>query len=166
MQQGNLGWGVPDVSSNSLLIRYHSVSTGAVSQSLLPFPPFLFSPLHYTAKGFDSHRESDLLNTALFHGSFRVKIQMSGSGHYPLLSNFYRRLAVQFCSSAAFNPKERSLGSEATALACPKCAVIFRTSCLKVIRACLGKNPNKPVYEHIVERTALGWAVIHSWERD
>lgn len=149
MQQGNLVWGVPDVSSNSLVITYHSVSAGT-RQLKHAFPPLLFSFLHYL----DSHRERDLLYSTLRHGCFRVKIQMSGSEHYPPLSNFYRRLAVQFCSSAELNPKKHS-GKWGCRFSPVECAVIISASCLKVIRPRWGKDPNQacdaaPVYECIM----------------
>ena len=128
MQQESLGGGVPDVSSNSLVIRYHSVSSGNI---LIINFSLLFPSLY--GQGHDSHRERDLFYTTRCHSCFSVKIQMSGSEHYPLLSNSYRWLAVQFCSSAELNPKEHFQGSKAVDLAPAKCAVIFNASCLREI---------------------------------
>lgn len=94
-------------------------------------PPFSLrlSSVH----GLGSHREADLLHGTLCLHWFRVKIQMSGFQHYPLLSNFHRRLAVQFCSSAELNPEEHS-GKSGCRFSPVECAVIISASRLRVIR--------------------------------
>lgn len=108
------------------------------AQTCISSSPLFLSSLH----GLDSHRERDLLYSTLRHGCFRVKIQMSGSEHYPPLSNFYRRLAVQFCSSAELNPKKHS-GKWGCRFSPVECAVVISASCLKVIRPRWGKDPNQ-----------------------
>lgn len=96
----------------SQCFQWHPVPS--VSLTCISF--FSLSSCSLHGQGIDSHREQDLFYTTLCHSYFRVKIQMSGSEHYPPLSNFHIRLAVQFCSSAELNPKE-FLGSKAADLA-------------------------------------------------
>lgn len=100
---------------NKISQCYHWDQMQPVFQTCISFISLPPCSLHDQCP--DSHRESDLLYTILCHSCFRVKIQMSGSEHYPPLSNFHRRLAVQFCSSAELNPKEHFLGSKAGDLA-------------------------------------------------
>lgn len=65
---------------------------------------------------------------------------MSGSGHYPLLSHFHRRVAVQFCSSAELNPEQRFLRRSAGDLSWQNVLQYLAASCLKVIRPWRGRK--------------------------
>lgn len=94
-------------SPRCFIKKVHNVNLCNIYYRLsAPPPPLLYFMLnHLLARGrFTLHPPC--------RSSFRVEIQMSGSEHRPLLSNFHRRLTVQFYSSAELNPTEPFLGSK------------------------------------------------------
>lgn len=128
MQHWKLVCGVPDVSSNVVVITHHSVS-----KKKWEFPPFLFFCLFMIS----TERQRTWFTLQLCHNNFRVKFRCQARSitiHYQLSPDDWR-----FNFAAQRSSVQRKVAAN-------EAVIIISASCLKIIGPRLGKKTwNKPV---------------------